>query len=92
MSKAICACAILLIQIDRAEKLMRAENRGDEKQVIDLEWPKRLCRAVASYLGGVQVKVYTAHRCGGMFHPPGKLDAWRSLLRPCTFRPQICNS
>ena len=36
------ACPILLIQIGRAEKLMRAENRGGgggEKQVIDLEWP-----------------------------------------------------
>ena len=39
MSKAICACAILLIQIGRTEKLMRAETGGDEKQVIDLEWP-----------------------------------------------------
>ena len=45
MSKAICACAILLIQIERAEKLMRVENGGgggggkDEKQVINLEWP-----------------------------------------------------
>ena len=40
ISKAICACAILLTQISRAEKLMRAENGGgDEKQVIDLEWP-----------------------------------------------------
>ena len=40
---AICACTILLIQIGKAEKLMRAENRegggGNEKQVIDLEWP-----------------------------------------------------
>ena len=39
MSKAICACTILLIQIGRVEKLMRAENGGDEKQVINLEWP-----------------------------------------------------
>ena len=42
--EAICACAILFIQIGRAEKLMRAENGGgggggDEKQVIDFEWP-----------------------------------------------------
>ena len=36
---AICTCTILLIQIGKAEKLMRAENGGDEKQVIDLEWP-----------------------------------------------------
>ena len=32
-------CDLLLIQIGRAEKLMRTENEGDEKQVIDLEWP-----------------------------------------------------